>query len=91
VKKSGRDDEAMWVAIPMCMEAMVGISLYSYLYLKPAKTLSFLLSLMFSLQQNWRTRGENRFCLGAEVVGDGWGRQPKQCTHISKCKTDKIK
>jgi hypothetical protein len=30
------------------MEAMLGISLYSYLYLKLAKTLSFLLSLVFS-------------------------------------------
>jgi hypothetical protein len=48
------------------MEAMLGISLYSHLYLKLAKPLSFLLSLMSSLQQNWR-RGENRFCL--EVTG----------------------
>jgi hypothetical protein len=31
------------------MEAMLGISLYSYFYLKQAKTLFFLLSLMFSL------------------------------------------
>jgi hypothetical protein len=48
------------------MEAMLGISLYSYLYLKLAKMLSFLLLLMSSLQQNWR-RGQNRFCL--EVRG----------------------
>jgi hypothetical protein len=33
VKRSGRDDP-MWVAIHMCMEPMLGISLYSYLYLK---------------------------------------------------------
>jgi hypothetical protein len=51
------------------MEAMLGISLYSYLYLKLAKILSFLLSLMFSLQQNWRRRGQNRICLEAR----GWG------------------
>jgi hypothetical protein len=38
VKRSGRD-ESMWVAIYMCMEAMLGISLYSYLYPKLAKTL----------------------------------------------------
>jgi hypothetical protein len=44
-------DETMWVAIHKCMEAMLGISV------KLAKMLSFLLSLMFSLQQNWRTRG----------------------------------
>jgi hypothetical protein len=29
----------MWVAIHKCMEEMLGISLYSYLYPKPAKTL----------------------------------------------------
>jgi hypothetical protein len=50
-------DEPMWVVIHMCMEVMLGISLYSYFYLKGAKTLFFLLSLMLSLQQNRRTRG----------------------------------
>jgi hypothetical protein len=50
------------------MEAMLGISLYSYLYPKLAKTLSFLLSLMFSLQQNQR-RGQNRFSLEAGDLG----------------------
>jgi hypothetical protein len=29
----------MWVAIHKCMEATLGISLYSYFYLKVAKTL----------------------------------------------------
>jgi hypothetical protein len=38
VKRSGTD-EPMWVVIHMCMEAMPGISLYTYLYLKLAKTL----------------------------------------------------
>jgi hypothetical protein len=38
VKRSGRD-EPMWVAIHKCMEAMLGISLSSYLYLKLAKML----------------------------------------------------
>jgi hypothetical protein len=38
VKRSGRD-EPIWVVIHMCMEAMLGICLYSYLYLKLAKTL----------------------------------------------------
>jgi hypothetical protein len=38
VKRSGRD-ESMWVVIHMCIEAMLGISLYSYLYLKLAKML----------------------------------------------------
>jgi hypothetical protein len=65
IKRSCRD-EPIQVVIYMCMEAMLGISLYSYLYLKLAKMLSFLLWLMSSLQQNWR-RGQNRFCL--EVRG----------------------
>jgi hypothetical protein len=38
VKRSGID-EPIWVVIHRCMEAMLGISLYSYLYLKLAKTL----------------------------------------------------
>jgi hypothetical protein len=38
VKRSGRD-EPIWVVIHMCMKAMLGISLYSYLYLKLAKML----------------------------------------------------
>jgi hypothetical protein len=45
---------------------------------------------MFSLQQNWRTRGLNRFCLevrgcGVEREKRGGGRgerRPKQCIHI---------
>jgi hypothetical protein len=36
VKRSGRD-EPMWVLIHKCMEAMLGISLYSYFYPKLAK------------------------------------------------------
>jgi hypothetical protein len=40
MKRSGRD-KPVWAVILMCMEAMLGISLYSYLYLKLAKTLCF--------------------------------------------------
>jgi hypothetical protein len=36
VKRSGRG-EPIWVVIQMCMEAMLGISLYRYPYLEPAK------------------------------------------------------
>jgi hypothetical protein len=63
------------------MEAMLGISLYSYPYLKLAKMLSFLLLLMSSLQQNWR-RGQNRFCLKVEGVGGkgGSGEQEGEMT-----------
>jgi hypothetical protein len=37
-KRSGRDEPVM-VAIHKCMKAMLGISLYSYLYLKLTKML----------------------------------------------------
>jgi 3-methyladenine DNA glycosylase Mpg len=42
---------------------------------------------MFSLQQNQRTRGQNRFCL---EVGQGKVAQTMYI-HVSKCKNDKIK
>jgi hypothetical protein len=38
MKRSGRD-EPIWVVIHMCMKAMLGISLYSYPYVKLAKML----------------------------------------------------
>jgi hypothetical protein len=75
----GRSEEVWWkptngVAIHKCMEAMLGISPYSYLYLKLEKnTMSFLLSLRFSLQQNQRRNQQNRFCLEADVA---------QCIHM---------
>jgi hypothetical protein len=72
VKRSGRD-EPIWVVIHMCMEAMLGISLYSDLYLQQ-KHCVLLIIAMSSLQQNWR-RGQNRFSLEARgfggVGGDG--------------------
>jgi hypothetical protein len=48
VKRSGRV-EPMWVLTHMCMKAMPGLSLYSYLYLKLAKMLCLsFLSYVFS-------------------------------------------
>jgi hypothetical protein len=44
---------------------------------------------MFSLQQNPRTRGRNRFCL--EAVGVGREVAQTMYTHVSKCKNDKVK
>jgi hypothetical protein len=42
---------------------------------------------MFSLQQNQKPRGQNRFCQEA-----GWGGcAPTMYTHVSKAKNDKIK
>jgi hypothetical protein len=83
VKRSARD-ETVGVVILMCMEAMLGIALKS-LSQTSKNTMSFLLLLMSSLQQNWR-RGQNRFCLearelGGEVVGSG-EKWPKQCMHM---------
>jgi hypothetical protein len=58
-RRSGRD-EPMWVVIHKCMEAMLGISLYSYLYLKVAKRYVFLISYVFPSKNS-----ENK---GAEQV-----------------------
>jgi hypothetical protein len=47
---------------------------------------------MFFSQQNWRTRGQNRFCPEA-----GGGKQEDRevaqimYIHVNKCKNDKIK
>jgi hypothetical protein len=68
VKRSGRD-EPVWVVIHKCMEATLGLSLYSYLFQSSKNAISFLLSLMFSLQQSWRKSEQNRFCIEAGCVG----------------------
>jgi hypothetical protein len=41
---------------------------------------------MFSLQQNQRRRGKNRFCL--EVVGGVGELAQTMYIHVSKCKND---
>jgi hypothetical protein len=50
---------------------------------------------MFSIQQNQKTIGQNRFCLEAGTCGRGcgcWGDVAQAMyTHVSKCKNDKIK
>jgi hypothetical protein len=69
VKRFGRD-EPMWVVIHMCMEAMLGVSLYSYLYLKLAKTLClsyYLLCFLFS-----STKLENKR-VEQVLPRKGWG------------------
>jgi hypothetical protein len=60
VVKRSDTDEPRWVVIHMCMEAMLGISLYRDLYLKLAKTLClyyYLLCFLFNKigQQEGRT------------------------------------
>jgi hypothetical protein len=85
MKRSGRN-EPVWVAIYICMEAMIGICLYSYLYLKLAKTVFLIIFYVF-LKQIWRTRVQNP----GNRVG-GWGEVAQTMyTHVSKCRHDKIK
>jgi hypothetical protein len=81
VKRSGRD-EPVQIAIHKCMEATLGISLYSYLYPKLAKTLwlsNYLFCFLFT------KIGEQ------EGIPRGEGRWQEQCIHVSKCKNDKKK
>jgi hypothetical protein len=71
VKRSGRD-EPMWAAIHMYIEAMLGISLYSYLFLKLARILCLTYISNVSSPTKSDIRGQNRFCLavyGGEGVG----------------------
>jgi hypothetical protein len=82
VKRSGRDEQT-WVAIHMCMETMLGISLYSYLYLKLAKTPCLSYYLVFS-----STKLENKRVEQA-LPGSGGRVAQTMHTHVSKCKNDK--
>jgi hypothetical protein len=87
VNRSGTN-EPMWVVIYITMEITQGISMYSYHHLKLAKTLYFsFLSNMLFLQQNQRTRGQNRFSLEGGRVDVG----QIMYIHVSKYKNDKIK
>jgi hypothetical protein len=75
----------MWVAIHMCMEAMLGIFLCSYLYLKLAKMLSYyLLRFLFNkIRKEGRTGSAWKPGVWGrgvwKAVGDRWS---KQCIHI---------
>jgi hypothetical protein len=57
----------MWVAIHMCMEAMLGISLYSYLYLKLAKMLCFSYYLLCFLFKKFREQRAEQVLPGKGV------------------------
>jgi hypothetical protein len=84
VKRPGRD-EPMCVVIQMCMEAMLGISLYSFLYLKLAKMLCLSYYLLCFLFIKIREEG------GTDST-QKWGeRGQTMYTHVSKCKNDKKK
>jgi hypothetical protein len=82
--KSSRD-EPMWVVIHKFMDAMLGVSLHSYLYLKLAKTIClsyYLLCFLFNKirEQEGRTGSASK-----------WGQgESTMYKHVSKCKNDKI-
>jgi hypothetical protein len=68
----------------------LGISLYSYFYLKLAKTVCFSYYLLcFLFNKIGGTKGKNRFCLGAGRGGEGVAQI--MYTHVNKFKNDKIK
>jgi hypothetical protein len=80
VKRSGRN-EPMWVSIHKCMEAILGISLYSCLYLKLAKMICLFYYRLCFLFNKIGEEGET-----GSVQKQGWGssegRWPKQCIHM---------
>jgi hypothetical protein len=81
----------MWVALHKFMEAMLGISMYGYLYPKLAITICLsyiLLCFLFNKIKESRTGSAWMLGLGG---GDSGKVTQTMCTHISKCKTDKIK
>jgi hypothetical protein len=69
VKRSGRD-ESVQVAIHMCMEAMLGISLYTHLYLQLEKCHVFLISCYVFSSTKLEKRAE-QVLHGSK---GGWGR-----------------
>jgi hypothetical protein len=88
VKRSGRD-EPTCVVIHVYMESMLGISLYSYLYLTLGKTPYFPFYLVWFFF--FKKIGEQEGGTGsAQRLGVGEVAQIMY-THISKCKNNKIK
>jgi hypothetical protein len=69
VKRSDRD-EPMWVVIHVCIEATLGISLYSYLYLKLAKMLCLSYYYVFSSTKSEKRVEQVLPGSGKERVGD---------------------
>jgi hypothetical protein len=72
VKRSGRD-EPIWVVINICMATTLGISLYSYLYLKLARMicLSYFLYFLFNKIRVLEDRTAS-----AQRQGGGVGKWP---------------
>jgi hypothetical protein len=72
------------------MEAALGISLYSYLHLKLAKT-HLIISYVFSSRKSENKRAEQVQPRKRGVSGRKGEVAQTMYTHISKCKNDKIK
>jgi hypothetical protein len=81
----------MWVTIHKCTEAMLGISLYNYLYTKQTKMICLSYYLLCFLFNKFGKEGG---------IGSAWkwgfeegGEEEAQTmyTQVSKCKNDKIK
>jgi hypothetical protein len=68
-RRSGRN-EPMWVVIHMCMEATLGISLYSHLYPKLAKMVCLLYYLLYFL---FNKIGEKGRTVSTRKQGKGVG------------------
>jgi hypothetical protein len=79
----------MWVAIHKCMEAKLGISLYSYLYPKLAKIICLSYYLLCFPFYKIREQ-EGRIC-SRSLREDGGKVAQTMYTHVSKCKNDKKK
>jgi hypothetical protein len=78
-KRSDRD-EPTWVAIQKCMDATLGISLYSYLYIKLAKMLClsyYLLCFLFN-----KIREQEGLADSAQKYRGEGDRWHKQCIHM---------
>jgi hypothetical protein len=77
----------MWVVILLCVEATLGISLYSYLYLKLAKMIC--LSYVFSSTKSENKRAEQVLPgRGGEAKGDerGWEEGGDGSNNVCTCK-----
>jgi hypothetical protein len=81
VKRSARDDP-MWVAIHKCIEAMLGISLYSYPYLILAKTVRLSNYLSYFL---FNKIGEQEGGTGSAWKPGGWRGSGGKWPNVYTC------
>jgi hypothetical protein len=88
-KRYGRD-EPMWVAIHKCMEATLGTSLYSYLYLKLVKMTCLSYCFLCFLFNKIREKEDRIDSARSRVLGGGEVALTL-FTHVSKCKSHKMK